>query len=285
MDQGHHSAVDISFVILTWNSQSFIERCVLSYAAAMEKERLRAEFLIVENGSQDKTLDILENTVRPRLPDFCRLEIIKLPGNAGTTKSRNLALRKVAGRFCVVCDSDTEFLRGSWKDALRFLESDPQIGIIAAHLFNEDKTTQQSVRRFPTLPDKLLKLRKTFLAMPESITDHYDGFPWPSSREVDTAISAFWMFRSTLRKEVGLLDENIFYSPEDLDFCLRVWESGKKVMYYPHLEILHKMRRISHANPFSYIAISHLWGLLYYYKKHHYWISRKKLYKRLKKLT
>ena len=34
------------------------------------------------------------------------------------------------------------------------------------------------------------------------------------------------MIRREVIEEVGLLDENIFYAPEDVDYCLRVWMAG-----------------------------------------------------------
>ncbi|MBU1087116.1 MAG: glycosyltransferase, partial [Candidatus Omnitrophica bacterium] len=215
--------VDISFVILTWNSQSMIERCVKTFAKSIEQSNIEAEFILVDNGSMDKTVDILTNIVLPNLPECCRGEVIKLSKNMGTTKSRNIALRKINASFCVVCDSDTEFLRGDWRQAINLLKNNESIGILAAHLYYGDNTTQQSVKKFPTLIDKILKLRKPFFRMMESTTDYYKDFTWEKSREVDTAISAFWMFRNDLIDTVGLLDEKIYYSPEDIDFCLRVW--------------------------------------------------------------
>jgi len=270
--------IDISFVILTCNSQAAIGNCVKSYARSIDQAGLQAEFIIVDNGSKDKTLEILNKAVIPSLPASCKAKVIALPKNLGTTKSRNIALRKIAGPFCVICDSDTEFLKGDWEQSLKRLKEDKSAGILAGHLYWGDRSTQHSVKRFPTLGDKLLKLKKTFLRVSESTTDYYADFPWEEIRPVDTAISAFWLFRRELLDEVGFLDEKIFYAPEDLDFCLRVWKARKKVLFYPGIEILHLTQRISHAKPLSPVALSHFFGLLYYFKKHNYWFSRKKIY-------
>ncbi len=272
--------VDISFIILTMNSQALIEQCLRTYYRSIAQAGLTAEFIVVDNGSQDRTVETAKN-IFLQMPINCSGQIIKLPKNLGTTKSRNLGLKKITGRFCVVCDSDTEFISGDWRKAINYLEENKQVGIITGRLYYEDKTTQQSVKRFPTLGDKLLKLRKTFLKMPESTTDYYGNFDWEQAQEVDTAISAFWLLRKELLDEIGYLDEKIFYAPEDIDFCLRVWKSGKKVVYFPKIEILHKTQRISHAKPLSYIALSHFLALLYYFSKHRYWFSRKTLYAKI----
>lgn len=272
--------VDISFIILTRNSQTLIERCLISYSYSIYQAGLKAEFIVVDNGSQDGTVEKVKR-IFLNLPENCVGYIITLPKNIGTTKSRNQGLKKATGYFCVICDSDTEFMNGDWGKAISFLRENKQVGIIAGRMYYEDKTTQQSVKRFPTLGDKLLKLRKTFLKMSESTTDYYNNFDWSKTQEVDTAISAFWLFRKDLLEQIGLLDENIFYAPEDIDFCLRSWKIGKKIVYYPEIEIMHKTQRISHAKPLSYIALSHLCGLFYYFSKHHYLFFRKKLYAKI----
>jgi len=49
--------------------------------------------------------------------------------------------------------------------------------------------------------------------------------------------------------KVGLLDEHIFYAPEDLDYCLRMWLNNYKVVYTTQAEVVHYTQRISHKNP------------------------------------
>ena len=51
------------------------------------------------------------------------------------------------------------------------------------------------------------------------------------TQHVDYAISAFWLLRRDVLEAVGLLDEEIFSRPEDVDYCLRVWKAGYTVVY------------------------------------------------------
>ena len=120
--------VDISFVILTWNSQTIIDRCVKTFSKSIEDAGLLGEFIFIDNGSCDKTVEIIRNVILPQLPAGCSGDVIELPENIGTTKSRNLGLQKAIGCFCIVCDSDTEFLSGDWRKAMKFLETNEQIG-------------------------------------------------------------------------------------------------------------------------------------------------------------
>ncbi len=266
----------VSLVILTWNSESFIKRCVESFANSFWEQGVCAEFIIVDNGSNDNTANVVEKEIQPALPDCCDLFWVSLKMNLGTTISRNKGIEKSNGDIVVICDSDTEFLQGDWQSVISYLENNHEIGIVAPSLFYGDGSIQPSVKKFPTLLDKLRKLPKIFLNLPMKNTDFYEAFPWPRPTFVDSAISACWVLTKKTIDKVGLLDEKIFYSPEDLDYCLRIWEGGQKVVFYPEMKITHHTQQISHRKPFSRQAITHLSGLVYYFFKHRYCFFRKK---------
>ena len=61
--------------------------------------------------------------------------------------------------------------------------------------------------------------------------------------EVDYLISACWLFTREVYEKVGPLDEQIFYAPEDVDFCIRVWKAGFKIGYVPEYKMVHDFER------------------------------------------
>jgi len=272
----------ISFVILTWNSEKNINACVNSYAYTVQKENLEAEFFIVDNGSLDSTLKKVNSEIIPNLPLCCSLKIIALKKNYGTTISRNIALRQINGDFIIICDSDTELKSGQLKEAIQFLERNTDVGILAPHLCYANGDTQNSVRKFPILLDKFINLWRNIFKLSIRSSNDYEYLPWSSIKKVDTAISAFWMFSKNTLKLTGMLDEKIFYSPEDVDYCLRIWKCGKSIVFYPNLMITHYTQHLSRNRPFSKQSISHLVSLFYFFYKHKYIFSRKRLRRKLK---
>ena len=76
--------------------------------------------------------------------------------------------------------------------------------------------------------------------------------------------------RRNLLDKVGLLDEQIFYAPEDVDFCLRIWIAGQKVVYQPALEVVHDAKERSRSLKGLLFAWRHLLGLIYFFRKHGY---------------
>lgn len=75
---------------------------------------------------------------------------------------------------------------------------------------------------------------------------------------------------------MGLLDEKIFYAPEDVDFCLCCWEQGNGVYKDYDAKIIHSWQRISRKKLFSRHNVEHIKGLLYLFRKHHFFFSASK---------
>lgn len=262
--------IDLSFIILTWNSDRHINRCIDTFMLKCINESIEWEVIIIDNGSIDQTCSFIKKYIENYEDKF---KLISLDKNYGTTYSRNIGLDIVKGSACCVLDSDTEFYSGSISDVLNIL-NDQTIGIVAPKLMFDDGTVQQSVKKFPTFIDKIKKIPGIIFGMGVKKDDFYTFLPMDKSINVDTAISACWFFKKSLLNKIGFLDEKIFYAPEDVEYCYRVHQAGMKIVYYPFLSITHHTQQITHRKPFSSISLSHFFGLLYYFKKHGGWFRR-----------
>jgi len=263
-------SVELSFIILTWNSERYIKKCITSISSKCKAEDINYEIIIIDNGSSDATrLNIHE--MKPK--KYCNLHLVELPENMGTTYPRNIGLKKATGKYVCILDSDTEFGDGSIRDAFIILSNDKSIGILAPKLILPNGRTQHSVKKFPTFLQKIKKIPKALFKIKVQDTDFYPNFPFLQESIVDSAISACWFFKRSLIKEVGYLDEKIFYAPEDLDYCIRVRKALKNILYYPKITIMHHTQQISHRFPLSKVSLSHFWGLLYYFRKHGGWCA------------
>ena len=267
--------VRLSSVVLSWNSERHIEACVRSLLD--ESEGHSDEIWVVDNGSTDGTVKILK-----RLADEHRevLRVIYLDRNLGTTVSRNLALKQVRGSYVAIIDSDVIVPRGTIAPLIARLAGDLSCGVLAPRLLYANGQLQMSTDVFPTAARKLSRL-----FMLKAMERRMDAAEWPQHRRtVDYAISAFWLMRRDVLEAVGLLDEHIFYSPEDADYCLRVWSAGYTVMYDPSVYAIHCAQEISRGFRPSRAALSHIAGLIYFFRKHRYVMSRRRLYRRFEEL-
>ena len=266
-------SIKLSFIILCWNSERYLEGCFTSIIRKCSEENIKYEIIVIDNGSHDDSRQIFD-TYKKNYGN--RFTFILLPTNTGTTHSRNLGLKRAKGHYICILDSDTEINKGKITYILRRLD-DKKIGIVAPKLLLNDGQIQNSVKKFPTLPIKMLKVLNAVFKISLPDLDFYESLACKEEFKVDSAISACWFFRKDLLDEVGFLDEKIFYSPEDLDFSMRIRKAGKEIVYYPRFSIIHYTQHISHKMPFSKNSLSHFFGLIYYFQKHGGWFSNRNL--------
>ena len=262
---------ELSFVIITWNSEKTIEECLRGIREKCTSEKIEYEIFVVDNGSKDSTVETIKRNAG-EMPVI----LTELHKNIGTTKSRNMAFKQCTGKVICVLDSDAVFFEGNLRDAADTLLKDDSCGILAPKLIFPDGSIQESVLRFPSIFGKFSKIPAIVFKLKLKESNGYENFPFSETTEVDYSISACWLFRRELLDEVGYLDEKIFYSPEDVDYGIRIWKKGKKTLYYPNLIVLHHVQRLTHKKFFSRIAISHLFGLIYYFLKHRYFKTPRK---------
>lgn len=262
-----------AFVILAWNSGEHIQACV---EAIFRLESFEAQILLVDNGSTDNTHSILEQ-LAVRCPFHCTVEIITYNKNVGTTVSRNAALKKVAPDVQYICllDSDTQINENALRILAKELKEHADYGIVGPRMITSTGVIQVSGRKFPTITEKLLKAvpLKCAQRAGEKMQQPFQ-IQETGSHAVDYLMSACWWMRPELLQKVGMLDEKIFYAPEDAEYCIRVWKAGYKVAFCPKAQIIHEWQRLSKKKAFSRINWEHIKGLAYMFWKHKYLFGR-----------
>lgn len=262
----------VSVVTLTWNSQKHIEKMLRSLVEDEIASAVPIEIIVVDNGSEDQTKDTIATFTRAHANINC----VELTENLGTTVPRNIGIRMARGEYVFILDSDTVVPKGTLAKLVRAANVLPipkdQIGIIHPKLLYPDGRFQESARRYPTMLTKAFRLLRWEKArrFDESIEAVLDLRSTP----VDYAISAAWFVPRRVFDRIGLLDERIFYSPEDVEFCARCWREGLSVWYFPEVEIVHDCQRLTSKRPFTKMGLSHARGLLRYWSAYGGLVSR-----------
>ena len=268
--------LDVSVVILSFNSISYIEKCLKSLFVSFEECNLKGEINVVDNGSSDGSVNVLKN-MQHQYPD--QLSVIFQNSNTGTTKSRNRALKISNGEYIIILDSDAYMNSETLRNLIAYLSDNLNVGLVAPGLVYPDGRFQLSVDVFPTV---VRKIKRYFF-----LRNFEQNLKCQTTGAVDYAISACWVLRKEIIDIVGLLDEKIFYSPEDVDYCIRIWKSGYQVHYFPATSMVHDAQEISRPKGFSInkFTIRHVKGLVYLFAKHKYIFSLGGLYKKINRFS
>ena len=147
--------MDISIIIVNYNSLDFIRNCLRSIRKLTErntdkKNRSSYEILVVDNKSSDGSIEYLKE--RKKIDNILRL--IANKDNAGFSKASNIGALKAKGKYLLFLNPDTRFLAGDLKDLIDFYNKKNKagkVGVIGAKILNQDGTLQFNSRSFPTL--------------------------------------------------------------------------------------------------------------------------------------
>ena len=259
----------VSVVILSFDSVRTLGTCVEATLGALEAIGATAEVIVVENGSTDGSAEVLRG-LEAAHPES--VQGIYEAVNTGTTRSRNRALARCTGDPIVILDSDVvELGPGLLEHLLEHLD-DPSVGLVCPRLVHADGRPQLSTDVYPTVARKLVR----WLALRAL---ERTGATLVKPVDVDVAISAFWMMPRRVLEEVGPLDEVIFYSPEDVDYCIRLGLAGYRIRYDPRVQAVHDAGEIGRSAWRSRrFFVRHAAGLIYLFRKHRYgWLGRGRL--------
>ena len=252
----------LSVVLISWKMRDLLERMLDSLYQWMPS--ISHEVICVDNGSMDGTTEML----RQRFPE---VRVIVNEQNLGVAPARNQAISMATGRYIAILDADLEFVEDALSPILAALEESPKIGIAGCRLTFPNGVQQYNAKRFPTLFAQLSR-RSRFLQRLDGGRSlaHHEMREWDrsDSREVDYLIGACQVVRREVFDRIGLLDDAIFYGPEDIDFCLRARQAGWICWFVHTARILHHEQRITRQKPFSMIMRRHLYGLFHFYRKH-----------------
>jgi GT2 family glycosyltransferase len=211
-----------SVIIPNWNGAAHLPTCLDS----LRRQTFRDfEIIVVDNGSTDESLDLLAR-------DYPEVRVLALGENRGFAGACNAGIRAARGEFIVLLNNDTEADPRWLEEVVAAFRRHPEAGLVASKMLLFDR-------------------RDVF----HTAGDYYrvDGRPgnrgvWETDRGqydreeyVFSACGGSAAYRRTMLDEIGLLDEDFFYSCEDVDLAWRAQLSGWRCVYAPRAVVYHKL--------------------------------------------
>ncbi|MCB0324191.1 MAG: glycosyltransferase [Bdellovibrionales bacterium] len=120
----------VSVIIPSYNRAGFLRRC-LEHLASQSYSAL--EVLIIDDGSTDETLELLE-TLRLQLPSLALRWFVN-PGNLGANHGRNTGVREAHGKFVAFIDSDC-YAETDWLEQMVAAFDDDLVAAVTGRTYN-----------------------------------------------------------------------------------------------------------------------------------------------------
>jgi hypothetical protein len=225
--------IDLSLIIVNWNSADFVRNCLASINPGSCAHRI--EVIVVDSGSFDQCGGMLSR-------EFPAVRFVQAPENIGFAKANNLGASFAAGRFLLFLNPDTEVVGNALERLVQVLDRHPEAGLAGALLHNFDGSVQTScIQSFPTLLNQFLDsewLRGLFPRSPLwGMAPLFEKDPAPAAVEVVSG--ACILIRRGLFEKLAGFDTRFFMYSEDLDLCRRVRAAGQVCLFVPEARIVH----------------------------------------------
>lgn len=225
--------MDLSIIIVNWNSAGFLRNCLKSIYRA--PRGFDFEVIVIDNASFDGAHELVEQ-------EFPRVKFIESIFNLGFACANNAAFEYSSGRNILFLNPDTEIPGSALETLVSTLDLHPTTGIAGGKLLNSDGSPQTScVQGFPTIWNQLVDaqlLRRVFpraKAWGMRPLWKNDGAP----ADVEVVSGACLMIRRCVFEQVGRFSTAYFMYAEDADLCYKVKQAGWAVTYVPNAEVVH----------------------------------------------
>lgn len=218
----------VSIIIPTRDKTELLTRCL----ASIEKRTTwpNYEIIVVDNGSREARTKEYLDSLRPR----DRHRIIEFDGPFNYSAINNAAAREASGEFLVFLNNDTEVETGDWLESMMEVLALPDAGAAGANLLFPDDSVQHA-----GIIMGLGGIANPAFYKTQQGSDTYFNLSLVI-RDYSAVTGACMMVRSSVFTELGGFDdENLPVAYNDIDFCLRLIESGYRVVYTPFAILYH----------------------------------------------
>lgn len=215
---------EISIIILTLNSISFIKSCLDSLFSQNYDD---LEVIVVDNGSEDGTLSFIKK-------DYPQVILIENKENLGACKARNQGIEIAKGIWILTLDCDVVLKDDFFKSLMCFLNKlDSSIGMVQPKILNLNNKTLYSC-------GISLSWLRRFYDIGKGKTDNGK---FNTSQYIFGACSAAALYKrqmlDELKENTGYFDERFFFLVEDVDLAWRAQRKGWKGVFLPEAKCYH----------------------------------------------
>lgn len=179
----------ISVIMSVYNGEKYLREAIESI---LNQTFADFEFLIVNDGSTDGSLEIIQS-----YPDE-RIRVINNEQNIGLTKSLNRAIRQARGEFIARQDADDISLPNRFEEQIKYFDQHPETAMLGTSKYVIDEDGKILRQEIALLKPRSKNLLKTNVLTHGAV-----------------------MFRKTIVDELGAYNEVLRYS-QDYELWLRI---------------------------------------------------------------
>ncbi len=226
--------VSLDIIIVNWNSGNHLGGCLASIVNARTDGFSLRRVVVVDNASNDKSLDCIGSFALPLL-------LIRNTENRGFAAGCNQGAAGSAANFLLFLNPDTRLFANSLAIPTKFMTANERVGICGVQLVDEKRRVARSCATFPTPGTLLTTTLGLDKLLAGKVKGHYmTEWDHASNRRVDQVMGAFFFVRRSLFEQLGGFDERFFVYFEDVDFAYRANQQEWHSVYLACAQVYHR---------------------------------------------
>lgn len=215
----------ISVVVLNFNGKDVLERCLSSI---LNNGYENSEVIVCDNASTDGSQEIAQKFA---LRDH-RFMLVQNSRNLGFVVGNNIGAKMAKGKYIALFNNDVEVSQNALEEAVKYMEADPNVGIIEGKILLHGKWVTYPGQRINPLAGGSIRD-----ASPEEDKGQYQHV-----HEIFSPAGVAPIVRKSLIREIGLFDPVIWWTNDVEDLSWRIHLRGYKVLFVPSIVVNHLAR-------------------------------------------
>ncbi|MCS6871483.1 MAG: glycosyltransferase family 2 protein [Anaerolineae bacterium] len=212
----------LSVIIPNWNGVSHLPTCLESLRKQTYQQ---LEVIVADNASTDGS----QALIRAQFPEA---RLIELPENRGFTGACNAGLRAANGDFLALLNNDTEADSCWAEEIVACFARHPEAGFVASKILLFDRRDVfHTAGDFYTVDGR---------AGNRGVWQRDEG-QFEREEYVFSACGGAAAYRRAMLDQIGLLDDDFFFSMEDVDLAWRANLADWRCVYTPRAVVYHKL--------------------------------------------
>jgi len=210
--------IELSIIILNWNSKKITEECILSLVPQLNK---KIELILVDNNSYDGSVAYFKKR-------FPFLKVIKSSKNLGYSGGNNLGVYNSHGEHILILNNDTILEKNFIREILK----------------NKDKADILGVKNYYYDHKNILwaigsKLNKYSFKASLIANKKPDSLKI-NKEKVEFIVGSAMCINKKVIEKIGFLNEDFFLYYEETEWQIKAKKAGFKIDWIPSAKLWHR---------------------------------------------
>ena len=220
----------VSIIIPNKDHIDDLERCLKSIYEISTYDNF--EVLIVENNSSSQETFLYYEQVQKTWEN---LKVLYWKEHFNYAAINNFGVKSAQGEFLIFLNNDIEVITPDWIEEMLGYCQREEVGIVGAKLYYPNDTVQHAGVVIGMGADHAAG--HVFYGVDRKQFTY--GGRANSTQDISAVTAACMMVKRSVHEEIGGFDERFEVAFNDVDYCLRVRETGKVIVFQAFVELYH----------------------------------------------